>query len=87
MPSNFSKPLADIIKKLLVEQNKRLGRTQGGCNAIMAHPWFSGFDWDELLNRKMAVPSKPKLGDLEKLGKKDVNRHLADKSDWNPKFD
>ena len=86
MPSNFSKPLADIIKKLLVEQNKRLGRTQGGCNAIMAHPWFSGFDWDELLNRKIAVPSKPKLGDLEKLGKKDVNRHLADKSDWNPKF-
>jgi CRP-like cAMP-binding protein len=87
MPSSFSKPLADIIKKLLVEQNKRLGRTQGGCDAIMAHPWFSGFDWDALLNRTMAVPSKPKLGDLEKLGKKDVRGNLAEKSDWNPIFD
>lgn len=87
MPSTFSKPLADIIKKLLVEQNKRLGRTQGGCDAIMAHPWFSGFDWDKLIDRTMEVPSKPKLGDLEKLGKKDTNRHVADTCDWTPHFD
>lgn len=87
MPSNFSKPLGDIIKKLLVEQNKRLGRTQGGCDAIMSHPWFSGFDWDELLTRKMAVPFKPNLGNLEKIGRTDNSRNMAEKSNWTPQFD
>eukprot|EP00804_Cyclotella_cryptica_P023469 CCRYP_012136-RA/>CCRYP_012136-RA protein AED:0.12 eAED:0.12 QI:0/0.5/0.33/1/0/0/3/104/673 len=87
MPSNFSKPLADIICKLLVEQNKRLGRTQGGCSAIMSHPWFSGFDWQALLTRTMVVPSKPKLGNLENLGKPDNKRICVAESNWNPIFD
>ena len=86
MPSTFSKPLIDIINKLLVEQSKRLGRTQGGCDAIMAHSFFSGFNWDELVNRKMKVPFEPKLGNLEKLGQKEVPGPLADKCDWTPHF-
>ena len=86
MPTGFSKPLADIISKLLVEQNKRLGRTQGGCSAIMAHHWFSGFDWEALLSRKMEVPHKPKLGPLENLGKKDSKPNKAAVSNWNPVF-
>lgn len=87
MPPGFSKPLADIIFKLLVEQNKRLGRTQGGCYAIMAHPWFSGFDWQALLSRTMVVPSKPKLGNLEKLGKTKSKHISVAESNWYPNFD
>jgi len=87
MPSGFSKPLADIISKLLVEQNKRLGRTQGGCSAIMAHPWFSGFDWQALLSRTMVVPSKPQLGNLENLGKTHSKHVCVAESNWYPIFD
>ena len=86
VPSSFSKPLADIVCKLLVEQNKRLGRTQGGCSAIMAHPWFSGFDWHAMLSRTMVVPSKPKLGNLLNMGKTDTKRVCVAESNWNPIF-
>ncbi|EED96498.1 predicted protein [Thalassiosira pseudonana CCMP1335] len=87
IPSKFSKSLGDIITKLLTEQSKRLGRTQGGITHIMEHPWFSGFDWEALLSRSMEVPSKPKLGDLEKLGRSDNTRVRVAESNWNPVFE
>mmetsp|Transcript_29310 Transcript_29310/g.61080 ORF Transcript_29310/g.61080 Transcript_29310/m.61080 type:complete len:679 (+) Transcript_29310:139-2175(+) len=85
-PANFSENLSDLISKLLCEQMKRLGRTQGGAAEIIKHPWFSGFDWDSLLEKKMQVPWKPKVGDLEKLGKKDYQTANAPDSSWNPEF-
>jgi CRP-like cAMP-binding protein len=60
MPSHFSRSLCDIIKKLLKSyQSKRLGRTKGGCAAIMKQKWFSGFDWEALMHKEMDVPIKP----------------------------
>jgi len=85
-PANFSENLSDLISKLLCEQMKRLGRTQGGAAEIIKHPWFSGFDWDSLLAKKMPVPWKPSVGDLEKLGKKDYQTANAPDSSWNPEF-
>lgn len=85
-PSTFSAPLADLIRKLLCEQSKRLGRTQGGAAEIVKHQWFSGFDWDALLNREMEVPSKPNVGKLESLGKRDHHPSHAPDCSWNPKF-
>jgi hypothetical protein len=62
IPSHFSKSLSDIVKKLLkTYQSKRLGNTKGGTGAVMKHKWYSGFDWEALLNKKMQVPIKPKV--------------------------
>lgn len=62
IPSHFSRGLSDIVKKLLrTYQSKRLGRTKGGTAAVMKHKWFSGFDWDALMNKTMHVPIKPKV--------------------------
>ena len=87
VPPRFSKPFVDIISRLLKDQSKRLGRTKGGINEIMEHQWFSGFDWAALMERKMEVPSKPKLGDLESLGRKENSKERIPDSSWNPVFD
>ena len=64
IPSHFSRGLGDLVKRLLrTYQNKRLGRTKGGTAGVMKHKWFSGFDWDALLNKTMDVPISPKVKD------------------------
>jgi serine/threonine protein kinase len=62
IPSNFSRGLSDLVKRLLkTNQSKRLGRTKGGITMILKHKWFSGFDWDALMNKTLEVPIKPKV--------------------------
>ena len=66
IPSHFSRGLGDLIKKLLkTYQSKRLGRTKGGAGAIMKHNWYSGFDWDALLEKRMKVPILPRVKNAE----------------------
>ena len=62
IPTSFSRGLSDLVKRLLkTNQSKRLGRTKGGISMIMKHKWFSGFDWDALLNKTLEVPIKPRV--------------------------
>ena len=57
----------DLLKKLLIKkQNNRLG-AQNGFAEIRTHPFFSGFDFDSLLSKKLTPPFIPKLS-----GKLDV---------------
>ena len=57
----------DLLKKLLIKkQTNRLG-AQNGFAEIRVHPFFEGFNFDELLAKKMPVPFKPQLS-----GKLDV---------------
>ncbi|EJK74322.1 hypothetical protein THAOC_04007, partial [Thalassiosira oceanica] len=61
IPTAFSSTLADLIVKLLnASKSKRLGRTLGGGGAVMQHRWYSDFDWDAYLERKMDAPLRPK---------------------------
>lgn len=30
---------------------------------MKSHPWFDGFQWDDLLNKRIIAPFKPKKGD------------------------
>ncbi|GMH51816.1 hypothetical protein TrRE_jg4284 [Triparma retinervis] len=91
IPSHFSKSLSDIVKKLLkTYQSKRLGNTKGGTGAVMKHKWYSGFDWDALLNRKIEVPIKPKVNGNDDASNFD---HYADDdgdievcNDWDPEL-
>jgi len=63
-PSEFSKDAIHLIKKLLNPKPfKRLGVTKGGASAIKKHPWFKGFDWDALLEKKLAAPLVPEIRD------------------------
>lgn len=64
IPAHFSRSCANLIKKLLhTSQSKRLGRTVGGATTVMSHPWFTGFDWDALVNQKMRTPYLPEVRD------------------------
>jgi hypothetical protein len=65
IPSFFSATLADLITKLMnISKSKRLGRTMGGGGAVMQHRWYSGFDWDAHLEKRLKAPLKPKTNAL-----------------------
>lgn len=91
IPSQFSRGLGDLVKKLLkTYQSKRLGRIKGGASSVMKQKWFSGFDWNSLLDRKLEVPMKPDVEDMEDLSNFDAYEEVDDsKSEksstgWNP---
>lgn len=91
IPSHFSRGLADLVRKLLkTYQSKRLGRTRGGTSSVMKHKWFSGFDWDALLDRKLEVPIKPKVESVEDASNFDEypedDGDVKDCPGWRPKI-
>ncbi|CAD8140399.1 unnamed protein product [Paramecium octaurelia] len=55
--NNLSKEALSFIQQLL-ERNpsKRLGAKKDS-EEVKAHPWFSGFNWDDVMNKKLPVPS------------------------------
>lgn len=91
IPSHFSRGVSDIVKKLLkTHQSKRLGRTKGGTATIIKHKWFSGFNWDALLNKKMEVPILPKLENSEDTRNFDKFAEcdeVVPNCDWTPSLD
>uniref|UniRef100_A0A7S1U5U3 cGMP-dependent protein kinase n=1 Tax=Phaeomonas parva TaxID=124430 RepID=A0A7S1U5U3_9STRA len=88
IPPTFSKMLADIIRKLLKQQqSKRLGNTRGGTHAVVKHKWFSGFDWQGLRNRTLDCPIKPTVTSREdgQMFEEMPEQPLAPVcTDWNP---
>jgi cGMP-dependent protein kinase len=92
IPSQFSRGLGDLIKKLLKTlQSKRLGRIKGGASSVMKQKWFSGFDWNSLLDRKLEVPMKPDMKSSEDLSNFDAYEELNNAKEkkssttgWNP---
>lgn len=62
--SRFPPSAAHMIKGLLVSNPiKRLGNQSGGIQDIMNHHFFKecGLDWDELYNKRLTPPHKPKV--------------------------
>eukprot|EP01039_Chlorochromonas_danica_P003323 gene3323-3646_t len=61
-PDMFSKPLEDIVSKLLVNNpSKRLGNMKGGLADVMKHKWFGSFDWQGLTAGTLEAPYVPDL--------------------------
>jgi len=85
-PSHFSDNLQDLITGLCVtEQSKRLGRTQGGSSSVMSHRWFTGFDWEGLLDMTIDVPITPEVPEsLRTLGKAESGGSKAKDAAWFP---
>jgi len=64
----ISETSKDLLKKLLIKkQNNRLG-SQKGFEEIKAHPFFEGFDFDGLLQKKIEPPFIPKLSGTLDVG-------------------
>lgn len=60
IPEYFSPALKDLIQGLLIKvPSRRLGCGPGGVAAVKAHPWFRGFDWNKLEERRMKAPFVP----------------------------
>ena len=60
IPKFLSKNLSDLLYSLLrVQPNKRLGSTS--WDDVKAHPWFAGINFDDILQKKLPPPIKPRL--------------------------
>ncbi|CAN0206792.1 unnamed protein product, partial [Ascophyllum nodosum] len=65
-PAGFPPAAADLIRSLLTPNAAyRLGNMSGGVQDIMNHPMFvaAEFDWEDLYNKRLPPPHKPKVGD------------------------
>ena len=66
----ISNNLKDLINKLLKKKfNERLGY-ENGFEDIKKHEFFKGFNFDDLLSKKIEAPYKPKIGDILENNKK-----------------
>jgi hypothetical protein len=66
---DYSDELMDLVNSLLVkEKEKRLG-AEGDFKTILAHPFFSGIDFEALIAGKIEPPFKPQIeeGDFTKF--------------------
>eukprot|EP01082_Thalassiosira_pseudonana_P013660 g12366.t1 g12366 contig6:1772697-1773372(+) len=86
VPSHFSGALRDLVASLLEnDQVRRLGRTQGGIQAIKNHRFFAGFDWEGLLENRLTAPLEPNIpSDIKTLGKRDFVENDVLESEWWP---
>ncbi|CAG9327699.1 unnamed protein product [Blepharisma stoltei] len=64
-----------VIAQLLSEDP--LARTGGSIEKLKQHSWFNNFSWDDLMNRKLEVPFKPKVLDLSR----EINKSLMRNSE------
>jgi serine/threonine protein kinase len=61
-PSHFSREGVALIEGLLQHKTtQRLGVVKGGAENIKNNPWFKGFDFNALYNRKLSPPLVPKI--------------------------
>ena len=59
LPSFVSKKARNIIKMLLTrDPEKRLGSGKFDAQIVKSHPWFEDVNWEDVLNRKLPVPTK-----------------------------
>jgi len=55
--ANLSSAATDLLTKMINDSEVRLGRN--GADEIKAHPFFKGFDWNNMRQRK--APYQPKV--------------------------
>ena len=69
LPQHLSLHAKHLISQLLKRQlDRRLGCGEGGVQAVKAHPFFAGINWQKLGERKVAPPWVPPL-----RGERDVS--------------
>lgn len=61
-PDTYVKAQALVEQLLSIQPNARHG---GSIDALKAHEWFKGYDWDLLLSRQQTPPYVPKVPKIE----------------------
>ena len=60
VPYDWSLDGADFINKMIQRKpTNRLGLN--GPEEVKEHPWFKGFEWEELESKRMPTPFKPNM--------------------------
>jgi serine/threonine protein kinase len=63
IPNDWTIECADFINKLIRRKpSSRMGFSEG-IQELKEHPWFTGFNWEQLSNRTMPAPWAPPKGD------------------------
>lgn len=58
-PATFPTEAADLCRRLLdKDPTSRLG-AHGGCEEIMAHPWFKSVEWESIITDRKKPPFIP----------------------------
>ena len=83
LPKNYSYDVIDFVNRLIQRKpNHRLGKNS--INELIEHPWFNGFDWDNLLKKNINSPyvinefdnyDKKYCLAYEKIGEETLNRY------------
>lgn len=64
-PKGFPSQAKDIVRKLMVvTPKKRLGVLSNGIDGVKEHAFFKGTDWDDMANKNVKAPLRPKLDSL-----------------------
>ena len=68
----------------LMQHNQftRLGSRSDGAQEVRGHEWFSGFDFDALLSRKIAPPHVPKVADEHDMSNFDISETGLLTEEW-----
>jgi len=78
-PRYLSAQSKDLISKFLKPKaTKRIGIIKGGADLIRQHPWYEGFNWDQLQNQTMNPPIKNKVKNASDLSNFD---HFQEKNE------
>jgi serine/threonine protein kinase len=88
-PSKFSRVTQTVIKSLLTKDpTRRLGCMNDGTDGVTKHRFYTGFDWQGLLDKNIKPPYTPKVpAKIENLGKFDSNREKFQSCEWTPKLE
>lgn len=58
VPNGWAPEVADLINSLISrKEDERLGKN--GAKSIKSHSWFSGVNWDDIVNKKYPAPFIP----------------------------
>jgi protein kinase A len=67
-PRNFDENAKSLVKHLLVgDLSKRYGNLKRGVDDIKQHRFFSGMDWQRLLEKQLPMPYIPVVGSVSDL--------------------
>lgn len=89
-PKNFVPDLVDAIKSLCRKKpEERITMQKGGVQNLKDHPFFIGFDWNELAEETMVppyIPDTPSDDEIRARPRSDAMDNL-DLQDWDGSFE
>merc|ERR1711957_284103 len=91
-PKDFDKDLKEVIGNLCRKKpEERLPMGQRGLLHLQEAPWYSSFDWESMVARRLQAPHSPPSTTLEELQRRTVEtppfvQHVEDLSDWDAAF-